>query len=188
MRASSQCTPSRAEAGVALCALAPRPAGEAIQGRCSAASRSACSESLSCNCAVSWPVWCWLLRSFSYARHPRETCFAGPQRSSTPRPSAWAIGLPKRGTASGKRRSACVPACPCKLKNVPIFAQSDLLRTVSLSARTTPNHRVVTPSHKPVQCRRCDKAWGDRLKRLLESGLVSIFNFTRSSHVHAICA
>jgi hypothetical protein len=77
---------------------------------------------------------------------------------------------------------------PLQVKNVPIFAQSDLLRTVSLSARTTPNHRVVTPSHKPVQCRRCDKAWGDRLKRLLESGLVPIFNFTRSSHVHAICA
>jgi hypothetical protein len=125
-----------------------------------------------------------LLRPLALEKH------VSPARSArAPQdPAHGRSGCPREAQPAGRGGPHALRPAPASRENVPIFAQSDLLRTVSLSARTTPNHRVVTPSHKPVQCRRCDKAWGDRLKRLLESGLVSMFNFTRSSHVHAICA
>jgi hypothetical protein len=62
-----------------------KPAGTATHGRFSAASSSACSESLSCHCAVPWPWSCCVLRALSHARPSSRNMFRRPAALEHPR-------------------------------------------------------------------------------------------------------
>ena len=56
----------------------------------------------------------------------------------------------RRGTVSGRRRSARMKACPCPSRNALAVPHSHSPDTISLSAATKSHHQPVTLSHKPV--------------------------------------
>ncbi|KAH7396525.1 hypothetical protein DE146DRAFT_40065 [Phaeosphaeria sp. MPI-PUGE-AT-0046c] len=142
MRASSRWAPSRAEAGMHLCVLGPewgRTRSIPRRRLLLTPSRRRRAALCWCCCGAVAHWLCVLIQDLPNV--VERNMFRRPARLEHVAPKNTHriddLAADKRHSG-GRRRSACMKACPCTPRNASAFAHSDSLQIVPLSAASLP--------------------------------------------------